>query len=608
MPSATTYWVSARTLLLIGLAFLLGGCFGDSEIEIEPDTELHIFLDGSLPERTEPRIIDIELGADDNVALGFFEARKLLEYAGNEPNISRIILHLGSYTGSLTVSEELGHFVQKARQAGKQVEAVAPFYFLPSQYLLASYADKILTVKNGGYWIGGMSRGSLYMAGLLKRLGIQIHRFNSGPYKTSGEDYQLDQMSSADKEQSQELIDALWSGYLQKAAANRGLETDELRAASRFNEQIAQHDADDLAESALKSGLVDEILPRYVASLDAESGSPWSHTPAIDHWSYWHGRIRDARADESENRLKIGVVNVYGGIIGDSMDSPQSATPGYVNKQIEALSDVDALVLRVNSPGGSATASEVIREAFFNTAADYDIPAYVHMGRVAASGGYWVSLNDSTDIWASRFTITGSIGVVSMLHSFAGSLELLDVRYDGVQTPSALWAGWPYTPLPDEFGELVKTLNGRGYQEFLELVSEQRNLPLEEVERIAQGRVWTAEAALERGLIDSIGSLPELLEHITQVQGRLDYEVLSIRDEIDLFQFIRNAFNNSPLAWALRGRGPTLEQTLEQTLPPPLQQALKQAPLPVLSFLKRIEQNPELAKKPELYLWCELCP
>ena len=431
-----------------------------------------------------------------------------LREARTDDRVKAVALDLDGFTGGGQAAlSDLSDAIRAVRSSGKPVLAYATGY-TDDTYQVAAAASEIWLNPLGLVAIAGPGGQNLYFRGLLDKLGVTPHVYRVGTYKAAVEPFTRSDMSPEARENAQGLADALlesWRESVLRARPNAKVD-----AYMRDMPGAVQAAGGDMAKAALNAGLVDKIADRQafeqrLAQLGGEDDDALGGYKRIKLPAY----IRDAREDQLAG--PIGVVTVAGMIV-DGKASAGTAGGDTIAQLIEkGLSDSDlkALVVRVDSPGGSVLASERIRQAILE-AKRRKLPVVVSMGNVAASGGYWVS-TPADFIYAEPSTITGSIGVFGILPSFEGTREKLGLGADGVKTTPL--AGEPDLlngPSP-EAEQLLQTGVESIYRRFLGIVAQSRHKSPADVDRIAQGRVWDGGTARQLGLVDGFGGMDEAI-------------------------------------------------------------------------------------------------
>ena len=431
-----------------------------------------------------------------------------LREARTDDRVKAVALDLDGFTGGGQAAlSDLSDAIRAVRSSGKPVLAYATGY-TDDTYQVAAAASEIWLNPLGLVAIAGPGGQNLYFRGLLDKLGVTPHVYRVGTYKAAVEPFTRSDMSPEARENAQGLADALlesWRESVLRARPNAKVD-----AYMRDMPGAVRAAGGDMAKAALNAGLVDKIADRQafeqrLAQLGGEDDDALGGYKRIKLPAY----IRDAREDQLAG--PIGVVTVAGMIV-DGKASAGTAGGDTIAQLIEkGLSDSDlkALVVRVDSPGGSVLASERIRQAILE-AKRRKLPVVVSMGNVAASGGYWVS-TPADFIYAEPSTITGSIGVFGILPSFEGTREKLGLGADGVKTT-------PLSGEPDllngpspEAEQLLQTGVESIYRRFLGIVAQSRHKSPADVDRIAQGRVWDGGTARQLGLVDGFGGMDEAI-------------------------------------------------------------------------------------------------
>jgi protease-4 len=432
-----------------------------------------------------------------------------LDAARRDDRVKAVALDLGNFIGGgQTAMSDLADAVRRLRSSGKPVVAYAVAYSDDS-YLVASAASEVWMDPLGAVAIAGPGGSNLYFKGLLDKLGVTANVYRVGTYKAAVEPYTRSDMSPAAKENAQALAGALLESWREAVARNRPKAKVEPYMMNPVGALAAG--GGDLSRAAIEFGLVDKIGSREqfearMAQLGGkDSGSPTGYK-AIKLDNY----VDDAVPTNSDGT--IGVITVAGMIV-DGQASPGTAGGDSIAELIDKAvqkNSLKALVVRVDSPGGSVLASERIRQSILN-AKRHKLPVVVSMGSVAASGGYWVS-TPGDFIYAEPSTITGSIGVFGILPSFQGTLKKLGIGADGIQTT-------PLSGQPDLLAgpspvanQMLQAGVDSIYRHFLGIVAQSRHKQPVEVDRIAQGRVWDGGTARQLGLVDGFGGLSDAIE------------------------------------------------------------------------------------------------
>jgi len=427
--------------------------------------------------------------------------------------------------------------IEAFKAADKKIYAVGNF-FGQSQYLIASHADEIHMNKSGGLNIYGYGVYRTYYKTLLEKLKITSHVFRVGTYKAAVEPQLRDTMSPEAKQANQEFIDSLWARYLDDVAANRNISRETVHNyADKFNEVLRANGGDN-AKAALANGLIDKVSrPSEIRKFLVDTFGKGENDKDFKFVSF-RPYLRSLSAESVSDKSKIAVITAAGTIVPGNGSTGQMAGSTTIVKYLDkARKDdkVKAVVLRVDSPGGSAFASEVIHDSILELKAAGK-PVIVSMGSLAASGGYLIAA-PADEIWASPTTITGSIGIFATLTTFENLAVEAGVYTDGVGTTSQssiLGAG--IGPLPETTSEAFQISTENGYDDFLTIVSEGRGLDKAYVDSVGQGRIWTGEKALELKLVDKLGGLEEAIKAAAARADLADYQVTRFEDRRTAFE------------------------------------------------------------------------
>ncbi|WP_018690604.1 signal peptide peptidase SppA [Algicola sagamiensis] len=502
------------------LVLHLSGHLVEQKTYVDPMDEITSEAFGGPKQETEVLVSDL--------VTAIHEAKK-------DDRIKAILLKVQGVSGHLDKLRQIGEALQEFKASGKKVIAQGD-YFGKGPYFLASYADEIYINPYGGVLIDGYSTYRIYFSELLKKLKITTHIFRVGTHKSAVEPFMRDDMSPEAKESAKAWLGELWTQYKEEIVSRREnmdiSNVDETYAG--YIEKYERVNAD-FAQFALQYGWVDGLKNRdemrqYMIELvgqDKENEETFAQVNFYDYLSLYKlpFPIENPQTD------KVAVIVASGQILDGEQE------PGLIGGESTArllrkarMDDkVKAVVLRVDSPGGSAFASEVIRQEVEQIKAAGK-PVIASMGSVAASGGYWISA-PADEIWASPSTITGSIGIFGMFMTYENSLQHIGVNTDGVTTTE--FGGAPlFRGLDPQMGQIIQMNVEHGYERFIKLVSENRKMKPEEVDKIAQGRVWTGAKAQELGLVDKLGDLDDAIDAAAQLASLTDFDVKYIEKEL----------------------------------------------------------------------------
>ena len=515
-------------IVLLVLVAVLASLFSGSEL---PDLEgkaLVVDPQGPIVEQASGSLDPLSFVLNGS-PVPELDARSVLfalKTAKEDEQIEHIILKLDNINGTgQTTLYDIGQALQELKDSGKNIVAVADYYN-QSSYYLASFANQIVLHPDGEIYIQGYSRIRTYYKSLIDKLDVTFNLFQVGQYKSAMEPYIREDMSEADKEASLAYMKVLWDSWMAVVSSNRNLEEQDIQNFSDTYDELVIQENGNTGQAALNYQLVDQLLNRnqqsdYLIELvgaDEEEQS-FAQVSLNDY-------LTIARIDEKTNKSKnkIAVVVASGSILDGSQ--PPGMIGGDSTAQLlrnaHKDEEVKAIVLRVDSGGGSAFASEIIREEIV-VAKSKGIKVIASMSNVAASGGYWISAS-ADEIWASHDTITGSIGVFGFLPTFEKTLDKIGIHSDGVST-TKIGTGQDATQAINPIlARAIQSNIEYHYQRFITLVSESRSMTLEEVDEIAQGRVWAGETALELGLIDNLGNMDDAIERAAELAELEDYQ------------------------------------------------------------------------------------
>lgn len=487
-----------------------------------------------------------------------FDIVNAIRQAKDDRNITGIVLDLKNFTGADQPSMRyIGKALREFRDSGKPIFAVGENYS-QGQYYLASFANKIWLSPQGQVDLHGFATNGLYYKTLLDKLKVSTHVFRVGTYKSAVEPFIRDDMSPAAREADNRWIGELWQNYLHTVSANRQISPQQLFPGAQAIIDGLTSVGGDTAKYALDHKLVDALA----SSADVEKALTkqfgWSKTEnnyrAISYYDY-------SLKTPADTGGTIAVIFANGAIM-DGEETPGNVGGDTTASQIrDARLDpkVKAIVLRVNSPGGSVNASEVIR-AELAAAKAAGKPVVVSMGGMAASGGYWIS-TPANYIVASPSTLTGSIGIFGVINTVENSLSSIGVHSDGVST-SPLADISMTKALSPEVQQMMQLSIEYGYKRFITLVADARKRTPEQIDKIAQGHVWTGEDTKANGLVDSLGDFDDAVAKAAELaklkQWHLDY----YQDEPTVLDMVMDSMTGSVRAM--------LPEAIQAMLPAPL--------------------------------------
>ena len=459
---------------------------------------------------------------------------EVLEYASSDNRVKNLLLRLDNISGTgQTVLFDVGQALQKFKDSGKTITAIGDNYSR-SSYYLASFADEIIINDYGYIDLDGFGRSRLFYKSLLDKLKIDFNVFRVGTFKSAVEPYLGNKMSDEAKEANLAYLKVLWDSWKNVVSSNRKMEPEEIQYFIDNADNIF-NDKSSFAEVLLKNNFVDLLMPRpkarnYLIEKFGES-EEGNNFQSISGFEYFQLMKSEKEMEYSNN--KIAVIVARGTIVNG--DQPPGTIGGdstsRLIREAHENENVKAIVLRVDSGGGGVFASEQIRQEII-AAKEKGLKIIASMGNVAASGGYWISAN-AHEIWASHNTITGSIGIFGLFPTFDRALNEVGVNSDGVSTSKLNLSGDPTQPLSEGLSRIFQNNIEFGYKRFIGLVSETRGMSLEEVDKIAQGRVWAGSTALELGLIDNLGNLKSAINRAAELAGLEDFSTYYPAQEVN---------------------------------------------------------------------------
>ena len=507
-------------LLLMAIISFSSG--GKKSITLTEEGGLLLNLDGYLADNRDETLRWQDALSELN---GEYVARKIstfdvvsaIEYAQQDPQIKGLVLDLNYFEGAdLPALDFIGATINRFKESGKPVIAYADNY-TQGQYYLASFANEIYLNTIGQVDIHGLAQENLYFKDMLDKLAVMPHIFRVGTYKSAVEPFLRNDMSAEAKANMQRWLGEMWNNYVLSVSENRKIKKDNvLLNAKQYLSDLKALKGNSTAY-AQQRGLVTDIVTRLDLDkkLTALFGKGSDEKANLIELDDYLTQLPD-RLEHYNVPNKIAVVNVEGTIIDGESDDENAGgdTIARILRKAHDDNSVKAVVLRVNSPGGSAFASEIIRQETENLQ-KIGKPVIVSMGAMAASGGYWIS-STADYIIADANTITGSIGIFAMFPTFENSIKKIGVNADGVST-TELANTSAFSPLAKPVQDIYQTEIEHGYDRFLEIVSKGRQLSKTQVDKLAQGQVWLGSDAFQNGLVDEIGSFNEAVNKAEQL-------------------------------------------------------------------------------------------
>lgn len=465
--------------------------------------------------------------------INFYGILKNLEKAENDPRVEGLILKLDSVGLSRGQAEEFTAKIKEFKKSGKKIYAYAPS-FTNQNYVIASAADKIIMPKTMGAMseIKGYFMEVPYYKTLGDKIGVKMNVIHIGDYKSAGESYDRTEMSREHRENTERILNAVYENFVKTVSENRKIEKNVLNKKILDGRFVL---AD--PETMLRNNLIDEM--DYYESFLVKNGI----TNKINLEEYISKLAVDPKPkkDKSEKEKdKIAVIYAEGTInyFEDSKKINEIITPEKIQKELaiaEKSDDIKGVVIRVNSPGGSALASDII----YNSIKNLTKPVYISMGGVAASGGYYISAAGDK-IYADKETLTGSIGVITMIPNVSEFLKKAEINYSVISKGKYSDMGSLVRDLTEDEKDKIRASSLKVYEEFVDRVAEGRNMAREEVLKFAEGRVWLGEEAKKIGLVDEIGGIEKAVGDLALSLGLEDYKVVESLKEEKIESVIKN--------------------------------------------------------------------
>lgn len=528
-------------IVFLVIAFFIIAAIGASSntpVVVEDNSVLQLKLVGSIVE--QKKFVDpyseIVMGAVGNDGqppeILLTDILEAIEAAETDNRITAIMLDLhGLIGGGLSKLEEVGNALTKYKENTGNPVIVYGDYYSQSQYYLASHADTVILHPMGAVGMDGFGRYRMYYKSALEKLKVNAHIFRVGTFKSAVEPYIRDDMSEQAKLANEQWLGDLWQQYQTRVEANRGEAFSPMgKTLNGYLEKFEQVQGN-FGQFALDNHWVDQLMTRQ--QFDDYLKNEFNGKPKkVALGNYLANLNAQPQLDVEPN--KVGIVVAQGAIYNGKRNAGEIGgdSTAELLKQARLDKNIKAVVLRVDSPGGSAFASEVIRNEIEALKAAGK-PVVASMSSVAASGGYWISAS-ADEIWASPATITGSIGIFGMFMTFEDSLSELGVYTDGVATTEMSGIS-PTRKLAPEMGSIIQASIEHGYRQFIQLVATERGMTVEAVDKIAQGRVWSGEQALKLGLVDQLGSYQDAIASAASKADIAQYDVEFIKKPLSPF-------------------------------------------------------------------------
>lgn len=533
----STFRVIVGNLLLLAVIVLFFSIFFyDGKKDIPDEAALIVSPQGEIViQRTETVLTSRLMGEASREETLLKDIIDVIEHARDDHRVKVLVLDLDEMGRAATSKlSEIGEALKRFKAGGKPIYATGDYYG-QQQYYLAAHADRLYLHPMGGVALTGFGIYRNYFKSALEKLMIQFHVFRVGTYKSALEPFLRNDMSEYAKEANLAWLSVLWETYSRNIAELRGLPHD---AIDNYINNISQNLSavkGDTARLALDHGLVDALKTRdeVRAELIALVGQDEAKMAVNEiQFEDYLADIQPLRERNREDTPKVGVIVAKGVILDGVQPAGKIGSETLTNliRQARLNEDVKALVLQIDSPGGSALASEIIRREIELTRQSGK-PVIASMSSIAASGGYWIA-SAADEIWAATTTITGSIGIYGAFATFEKSLDYLGVHNDGVGTTRVADALDTARPLNPIIADSIEQVIRHNYQRFVQTVAEGRNIAQQDVEKIAQGRVWSGKSAKALGLVDQFGNLQDAVHSAARMTNLTDYDVTYIEQPL----------------------------------------------------------------------------
>lgn len=562
-------------LIMLLVIFLIIGVVaaGFSAKSFEPlkdNTALVLNLEGQLVEQRSIDSLSAALaksqGDDENAEIQLRDVLAVLEKAKTDPKITHVLLNTeGFNVMGMASLRELVKALQDFKTSKKPVYAFATGYE-QKQYLLAAQADKVFMDPEGGMMFEGLGRYRLfYREALQDKLGVDVHLFRVGEYKSAAEPYILDAASPESKEADLFWMNDIWQRYLDQIAVARKLKKDQIVQSINNMPAGIENAKGDLAQWALNEKWLDGLkTPQQMEQFMLDQGvaeDEENFTFQQISFTEYLGHVRNQALSEKSSSSQVAIVVAQGEITDG--EQPAGTVGGESTaaliREAREDEDVKALVLRVDSPGGGVFPSEQIRREVELTKLAGK-PVVVSMANVAASGGYWISMN-ADKIYADESTITGSIGIFGLMIRTPRTLAKLGIHSDGVSTTPWTGAFDISRPMDLATEQMIQSVINHGYSQFVGKVSKARQQTYAQIDTNARGRVWSGAQAKEKGLVDNMGGLGDAVKDAATRAKLKDgnYSVEYIEKPLSPFEeFITNLSGNSATQGLVRSLSPAI--------------------------------------------------
>lgn len=533
--STLGFFVGLMLAGVIAIVFMIGmvaGLSSNSQAVYTPKAENSVFkiaFEGDIRESAEENpFTNLLTGREPDLSLR--DLLKSIHHAKEQESVRGIYLDMGVFSGGTASLDAVRRALMDFKESGKFIVAYADNY-TQGGYYLASVADKIYLNPQGILGLTGLSSRTMFYKGLLQKIGVEMMVFKVGTYKGAVEPFIADKLSDANREQITSYQNSIWGNITKGIAKCRNITVEDV---NRFADEGAFFAS---PEKAVEYKLIDELkyrseVEKYLIEQSGQTGDKLK-TVGLSN-------MKNVKKTEREYRNKIAIVYAEGEIMQQIISSPYSGNfpciSEKINDDLRKLADnkdVKAVVLRINSPGGSAYTSEQIWKQVYELKKKK--PVVVSMGSVAASGGYYIA-SGASKIIAEPNTLTGSIGIFGMFPNTAGLFNKLALTTDIVKTNRYADFGDPARPMTDDEKALIQGYIERGYDTFLTRCAEGRGVSKADIDSIGQGRVWTGEQALKIGLVDELGGIERAVELAGELAEIYNYNIMEVSTDHDFLK------------------------------------------------------------------------
>jgi len=536
-------------LITLGIFGSLGSLFESDEIETE-DQILYLEPNGIIVDKAINRndpFEEFEIFGSSTSQIELENILKVINNAGTDDDLKAIYLDVDGIRAYYTSALKIADALFKARENGKEIIAFTSGLGT-TNYLIASQANEVILEKDayGSVLPFGFSRVRQYQKDFFENIKVDMNVYAAGDFKSGPEGYTRNDMSETDRLAWVEFVTPVWEKYKAKMETGRAFDSGVIQYIGDNYHLLATENGGDDNETALAVGLVDKLMTKQeirnymIEKFGSDDDYDWPEgITGKEYLSTLKGEKISKKQQRAKDKNKIAVIHVEGAIVTGGIDFNTAGSGGIVKNINKARDDenVKGIILRVNSPGGDVYASSMITNAleeFQSTGR----PVYTSMGDIAASGGVWVTTT-SEEIWAEDTTLTGSIGVYSIVPDVSPLENWAGINYDGV---SMTKAGDIYDlsrGMNEELNKQFRENTENFYREFVTKVAKNRNMEYSEVLKFAGGRIWRGDRALELGLVDKLGSLDDAIDSMVTKLELEDYKVFSYNTEVE-FEFDLN--------------------------------------------------------------------